>query len=400
MDGLNLDVRVGVFATESLAGARVATLLLLPQASSLRNLLTLDGNTIAITGDLAAHTGASPGDVFVANNTITTGDAVSSGAVMLGALSEGTVEVRDNQVTVNDSVEILGSNLDGGTLVMSGNTITNTTITPATVLVQAMGGSCQVTDNEIELDDPTTANNSVIVGVCIGADPSHSFVLTGNDLRATGAPASTIVVSGSSIGTLDITDNRLHTGAAIQVQAAGAVIDFSDNTVEERSGGLLLLGNASSQASVTGNTVVQHDPLEVGLALLGMGAATVTDNTFTGQGTPSGIATALHVATSGSAMTVTATGNIFTNYTRALSFQDVAVAAHGITANVNDNVFDFTIDAAPKVATLTNVKDAIDATDNQWGSNTVLATVQGYVTLAGDTVGQGGGILLDPITLP
>jgi hypothetical protein len=338
--------------------------------------------------------------VFVTNNIITAGDTVSSGAVMFGALSDGLIEVRDNQVTVNDTIEIIGANLEGGALVLSGNTFANTDITAATLIVQAMGGSCQVTDNEVELDDPTNTSISVIVGVCIGTDPSHSFVLTGNDLRATGDTPSTIVLTGSSIGIIDVTDNRLHTGTAIQVQAAGADIGFADNTVEEHGGGLYLLGNASSQVSVTGNTVVQHDPLEVGLALLGMSTATVTDNTFTGQGTPSGIATALHVGTSGNPMTVTATGNTFTNYTRALAFQDAAVAAHGITASINDNVFDFAIDAAPKVASLTNVKDAIDATDNQWGSNTVLATVQGYVTLAGDTVGQGGGILLDPITLP
>ena len=67
---------------------------------------------------------------------------------------------------------------------------------------------------------------------------------------------------------------------------------------------------------------------------------------------------------------------------------------------MSGNVFDFVIDAAPEVAELNNVADEIDARNNQWGANTVLATVASYVTLSGDTVGQGGSILLDPITLP
>ena len=37
--------------------------------------------------------------------------------------------------------------------------------------------------------------------------------------------------------------------------------------------------------------------------------------------------------------------------------------------------------------------------NNQWGSNTVLGTVQGYVALTGDTNVQGGSIVLNPLKL-
>ena len=98
-------------------------------------------------------------------------------------------------------------------------------------------------------------------------------------------------------------------------------------------------------------------------------------------------------------MTATVTGNTFSGYTHALHLAESATP-EGLAATINGNVFDFTIDAAPKVADLENIKDQIDARDNQWGSNTSLATVESYVTLSGDTITQGGSILLDPIRQP
>lgn len=44
--------------------------------------------------------------------------------------------------------------------------------------------------------------------------------------------------------------------------------------------------------------------------------------------------------------------------------------------------------------------DAIDATNNVWGTNTSAATVATYVALSGDTGSLGGSIDVDPLTAP
>ncbi len=103
---------------------------------------------------------------------------------------------------------------------------------------------------------------------------------------------------------------------------------------------------------------------------------------------------------SSNAIALTASGNTFTGYSNALYFVDINGGALGIDAAINGNVFDFVIDAAPKVAELENVGSVIDETDNVWGTNTDLATLQGYVTYSGDTVAQSGEIDIDPITQP
>ncbi|HZW99629.1 MAG TPA: hypothetical protein VFF10_06160, partial [Trueperaceae bacterium] len=163
---------------------------------------------------------------------------------------------------------------------------------------------------------------------------------------------------------------------------------------------LVVYGVGAADLTLAGNTVSHSDPTGPGLVLQDVGNASVTDNTLTVTGTPGPAAIALAAIASTNPIALTATGNTFTGYNQALYFGDVNGGALGIDATLNDNVFDFVIDAAPKVAELENVKDEIDARNNVWGTNTDLATVESYVTLSGDTAVQGGSILLGPITQP
>src|SRR5690606_14673226 len=101
------------------------------------------------------------------------------------------------------------------------------------------------------------------------------------------------------------------------------------NTVIQSQGSLVVDGGNSSSVTISGNTVTQHQPVGYALSLLGMDEAVVTDNTFTGVGTPAADATALSVTASTNSTVITATGNTFTNLSRALRFVDQAVTANG-----------------------------------------------------------------------
>lgn len=124
------------------------------------------------------------------------------------------------------------------------------------------------------------------------------------------------------------------------------------------------------------------------------------NNTAEVLGAHSTTPVALAFSSSAGHIQAVATGNTFTNYDGALYFYDHDVTEYGLDAVVTNNVFDFPITAAPQVATLENIGTAIVATNNQWGNNTSLAAVQGYVSSIGLTGARTGTISLDPITLP
>src|SRR5690606_13514456 len=174
----------------------------------------------------------------------------------------------------------------------------------------------------------------------------------------------------------------------------------SGNALQLQVGYWLVTGSAASDLTLDANVVTHENVAAYGLAVSGVGSTTVTNNAFTDTGTPAPTSVAFLFATNGAPITLDASGNTFTNFGRALFIADQNGAAWGIDATLEDNVFDFTIDAAPEVAELENVGSAIDARNNQWGANTDVTTVESYVTLSGDTGVQGGSILLDPIALP
>src|SRR5690606_36813243 len=97
----NLDVRVGVFEAESLAGARPAVLQLLPTSNGLRNRISMVGNTIAVTQGLQVHEGGTGANLFATGNVVSAGDGSTVGLVVLGVMGEGTVEVTGNQMDLS-----------------------------------------------------------------------------------------------------------------------------------------------------------------------------------------------------------------------------------------------------------------------------------------------------------
>ncbi|HET8986638.1 MAG TPA: hypothetical protein VFN03_12860, partial [Trueperaceae bacterium] len=194
--------------------------------------------------------------------------------------------------------------------------------------------------------------------------------VAGNDLTSSG-----LVLLAVNGGSLAATENDLSAGGVLVLDLAGTTGSFADNTVTIANATAGLVLDNATNMSITGNEV-------------------------TATGVPGPTSPALVINATTGPLAATVTGNTFTGFSRAIAIQDVLDAQVGIDATITDNVFDFTIDAAPKVAELSNVADVIDASNNQWGSNTVLATVQGYVTRDAETVTEGGNVTLAPIKLP
>lgn len=397
----NLDVRIGVTTAESAAGARSASLVAATNANSsvLRNRVTAEGSTIAAT-ETVAFVPNDVVDVHVTGNTISAGDAGLTGAVTMLLSGEGEVEVTGNDFTFRSSFNIQAADLAGGTLVVADNSFTNVTETPGIVQVVGSEGSCSITENVFVLDDPSDTNTQGVISGCVSTVTDYTFTVSGNDVTATGAPTSGVSVVSSGVEQLTFNDNVLSIDDSFTVTSTAPDAEVSGNTVAMGSGSFGLYGSPTTTLTVNDNTVTQRSPVAYGLHVSGVSSATATGNSFTGLGVPGANATAFRTQTGTGPMALTVTGNTFTNYSNALHLTDAAVTAHGYTGAINGNVFDFVIDAAPKVATLTNIASAINATNNQWGSNTSAATLQGYVTLAGDTGGQGGSINLSPITQP
>lgn len=336
-------------------------------------------------------------DVYVEGNTITVGDTGPSGYLHIAVTGQGVVELTGNDLTFRSNAVISAPILAGGTLLVDGNSFTNTDATTGVVTISGVGGSCSVTNNTFELVDPLDLTAQGVGSACSAPVAGHAFTVSSNVVTASGSAASGFSVLGMGHDRVTVNGNQLNIESTLMISSSSPDTVVTGNTVTMGPGSAVLTGNATAKFDVSGNTVTQRTPIGAGLHLSSMASASVTDNRFTGVGVPGVNATALAVQTGSGPMEVTVTDNTFRNYSNALHLTDAAVAAHGYTAVISDNVFDFVIDATPKAATLTNVKDVIDGRHNQWGSNTEVATVEDFVTITNDA---GGKILLDPITQP
>lgn len=128
------------------------------------------------------------------------------------------------------------------------------------------------------------------------------------------------------------------------------------------------------------------------------GQTTMSDNAVTGH---SNMGTALYLYHEEGELTFTATGNTFSSFSQALFIDRDTGFTETLTARINDNVFDFPIDAAPKAATVNDflaTDGTLDARNNRWGSNTSAATVASYVAYTG--ISDPGTLQVAPITQP
>lgn len=399
----NLSVQAGVFKAEDAVNFRPAALILVTTGGgSLPDTITLDGSTIAATAaiQVVGGGGGNSGVLMAHGSVVSAGDGENNGVIQLVAGTPGWVELDGNTLESDAVVAIVAPDLIGKTAVLTDNVVSVVGTGTPQFAAQVLGGSCEASGNTITAEDADANSGTVAYLVCIGADPlTDTFTVSDNALTSSGDGTSVALVQVGT-GTLAMSTNQIATEAAFQVAANDVTGVVSGNTLQLQGGFWLVSGNAASDLTLDANVVTHEDVTTYGLAVSGVGSATVTNNSLTDTGTPAPTSVAFLVATSGAPITLDASGNTFTNFGRALHVSDLNGAAWGIDATIEDNVFDFTIDAAPEVAELENVASAIDARNNQWGANTDVTTVESYVTLSGDTAVQGGSILLDPITLP
>ena len=398
----NGDVRAGVFKSEDPVNFRPGDIYVTTGGGgSLADVARLEGNTMAATATLVVDLSgsSSPGFLSASHNKLTAGDGENDGLLQLIAGATGQLRLEDNVLSADGMIEVTAPDLSETTAVLAGNTVSAVGAGSPAVVSQLNGGSCEVSGNTFEAEDVSAVNSTLVQLTCVGADPLvDAFTVTGNTMTANGNGGSIIVTQFSS-GALTMASNQIGAEAIFWVFATDVDGVVSANDIQLADGQWMVFGDPLSDLTLDAN-VVAYEDASYGLGISGVGSATVTGNEFTVNGTPAPSAVAFGFATSGAPITIAASGNTFTNFSRALYVVDLATTAWGITATIEDNVFDFPIDAAPKVAELVNVKSAIDARNNRWGTNTSAATVATYVTLSGDTGVQGGSILLSPITLP
>jgi hypothetical protein len=401
----NQEIRVGVFQADDPVDFRAGGLMLVTLGGGQPDTIRLEGNDIAATAGMAAMAGtAAPGNLVARSNTVVAGDELDSGVIMIAAATLGAFVLEGNDFSVDATIMLQAADLDGGTAILSGNELKAVGDTAPIIYVIAAGGSCEVSGNVILTEDTGANDPSAFLFGCEGDGPSAAHVLHENSVTNLGNGGALSQLA-FQFGTLTMDSNDIATESLVNFVGADVDATVTSNALGFATGltGWVAVGNADSQLVIEGNAVTFEGVSGYGLALGGVGDATVTGNTFASSGTPGPGSIALGLFASSNAVALTASGNSFTNFANALYFADRSVGdggAFGITAAINDNVFDFEIDAAPKVAELLHVADVIDATSNQWGTNTELATVESYVTLSGDTVGEGGGIDLDPIVVP
>ncbi|MFU8889822.1 MAG: hypothetical protein ACNA8N_14595, partial [Trueperaceae bacterium] len=401
----NAAVRVGVSQADDPVNYRPSAFEALTGVANVPTTLTLVDNAIDATGAVITIAGGGePGNLVASGNDLSAGDGFGTGGVIMISGSPGTLTLASNAIASDDQIVVIAPDLDGGSAEWDGNTMAAIGDASPSVLLMALDGSCAFRDNDVTADDVGADDASTVVVQCVGIDPNDdTFDMTGNAFAAAGNGGSIVMLQLAG-GTLNVAGNALGAEVQLFMQFANAAGTIADNAVAlgPSAVGWLLEGDAGTDLALADNAVGYVDVVGYGLLLRGIGNAELSGNQVSSTGTPAPGTLALGVVTTGGGtpVAITASGNTFTNFDRALVFGDQAGAAIGIDATVSGNVFDFVIDAVPEVADLFNVADEIDARNNQWGTNTVLATVASYVKLSGDTIVQGGSILLDPITLP
>lgn len=277
--------------------------------------------------------------------------ALGSGIMIAGARG---VTLTDSVITSDGAdLLILGTSLAGalplgGPSVIRGNTLVATDIDP--------------------LDGEEDGNVAFLVYTSTGLVDDNDISADGDVIFELLEAATTVRNNRISVGSPDYLESYL------LLDQMGGQARLVDNDVLFLSdGGLSVIVADQVRLQITGNDLTGHD--DAGTALM--------INNFGGNDG-----------------NVEASGNRFTAFGEALHFRTNQPSSE-FTARINDNVFDFVIDAPAKAATVVDfsIEDAavLDATNNVWGTNTLAADVASYVLYPGSVPGI---LKVDPIKQP
>lgn len=395
----NEEVRVGVSPADDPANPRLGNIRFFSEGAGQRVLIELVNNNISAYGDLEIWNDGAR-DLRVTDNRMTLSDENTVGSFGVFGTGLGPVTLSGNTVTAAAQVSFSGLNLASTAFDLLDNTFTIAGGALVGFEAGGTGGACTFTGNTIDLQASGTQPAEFLFGCGFGSWP---FDVTENEVSVTGAAGSSLDISSSATSALTLTRNQLRSSGEMAVLADVATFDVIENQFHTQAEALIF-GSfdyaPGAHLRFVDNTVTQQNPVSNGLIFGGVGRVTMENNTAEVLGAYSPASVALTFAAEGGHLDVVATGNTFTNYGNALYFYDNATTEFGLDATLTDNTFRFPITAAPQVATLENIGTTIVATENQWGDNTSLAAVRGYVSRTGLTDTRGGSIDLDPITPP
>lgn len=129
----------------------------------------------------------------------------------------------------------------------------------------------------------------------------------------------------------------------------------------------------------------------------GNGKVQIQNNSLTGSETSA--SALMFFQQANQELDITVTNNEFTDFSSALFLRSSPTHTAPFNAQINENHFNFAINAAPQVAEIINISAAqgpLDARNNTWGTISDAAIVQSFITYAGSDT----ELLVDPIRLP
>ncbi len=228
------------------------------------------------------------------------------------------------------------------------------------------------------------------VGLPIGVGTANvsgsTFRILDPDPPAATSAGSLMIAGYSGLSTFH--DNTFVVHRELMLAALGGNVDFANNTVNMGLDPAIPLspivfrrGELSSFIDFRNNTVNWAGG--GGLEFPGLGTQLIDSNSFTGQ---SGVAITMDQDSVSLPVDLTLSNNTFSGFESALDITLDGVAGYPVELNVTGNDFDFPIDAAGKVATLTDVVEAtIDVDGNRWGGETNVTLLNSYIVRSGST---------------
>ncbi|MFA5551090.1 MAG: IPT/TIG domain-containing protein [Trueperaceae bacterium] len=396
----NEEIRVGVFTEDDAANFRVGSLHIDSLATTAPVLIEVANNALAFTGTLTVEA-AGPRQLVLRDNTGSMGDPNTSGGISLVGMGQGPITITGNQLQATGTVSFGSPDMNNELFEVADNTFRVVGPGPSRLYAVPTNGTCRFTGNSIEVQSGAGGAPNVTVG-CSAGTGTATLDFIGNEVSVTGTNAQ-LHVAGPALSEMLVEDNVLTSSHQLMVYSSANQVVVSGNEFHLQDYFLALGDYFASPTTVfrfEDNLITQRNPDTYGIYVTGAASVTLENNEATVLGTPGANVVALGASAVSGPLALTARNNTFTNYSRALLFMDDGTTQNSLPATVTNNVFDFPIDALAKPAELNNIGNAINATNNQWGTNTDAAVVEGYVYLSGNTVARGGTISIAPIKLP
>lgn len=336
------------------------------------------------------------GGIYTATSLLTgdsfPGDLILEGAEIIGL--DTTVFLG-----VPGRVTVTGSTVRAGAELVLGSASDHLEVIDSLVATQPFGESILVGARGLTL---TGSHFEAGLGMDVwGALPDPLLEASGPSFLQGNAFESSVITMYFAFAPALLEHNTFTAAGILEISATNAQVEATDNEIAlgaaaAPSPELYLVGRGShAHLGFRRNSVTFTGAGTT--CLCGNHAFVMTDNVVEGD-SGTGYALVLVQEHLDRPFDATVTGNVFHDFEHALAFHGGGPGAEPFTASISHNVFDFVIDAAPKVAEIWGMVEAeLDGRHNVWGGNTDVAVVESYIDLhAPSTV----TLTVDPIAQP